>query len=439
MSSIYVNEPPTHGKVLIKTSSIGDLELELWPKQAPKACRNFVQLALEGYYNGCRFDRVVPKFIAQCSANEPADQEGFGCVYPEGQFAVETHSRLRFTHRGLVGMAADEEQGTNSTQFFITLAETPDLNGYHSLFGKIVGDTLYNLVRFSELDIDKQTERPLILPRIVSIEVLNNPFDDIVPRRILRASDLISKVDNDNSKSAETFKEKRLRDVKATKGVKNKALLSFYDEFEDADSSSLQIKTKDKSAHALLKNDPKLSGIGKRIETMDLPPAAKKVKVEMFPASMIETQHCAVKEEEEYNIEGEIEKMKQELIQMDSISKRKAKESADSRRQYKTAVEVEKEKFLINSNRAHKVLIGGKSNKKAVDEDETLSRLFGFQDKLRKQKAEKLQSNATPEIEKEWMMHNLKFKDHVDTSDRGARDMDNIDDLFVVDPLNDSK
>lgn len=47
MSNIYITEPNTEGKVLLHTS-FGDLDVELWPQQAPKACRNFVQLCLEG-------------------------------------------------------------------------------------------------------------------------------------------------------------------------------------------------------------------------------------------------------------------------------------------------------------------------------------------------------------------------------------------------------
>ena len=47
MSNIYHTEPATHGKVLLHTS-FGDIDIELWGKECPKACRNFVQLAMEG-------------------------------------------------------------------------------------------------------------------------------------------------------------------------------------------------------------------------------------------------------------------------------------------------------------------------------------------------------------------------------------------------------
>lgn len=41
MSNIYIQEPPTNGKVLLKTT-VGEIEIELWSKEAPKTCRNFV-------------------------------------------------------------------------------------------------------------------------------------------------------------------------------------------------------------------------------------------------------------------------------------------------------------------------------------------------------------------------------------------------------------
>jgi len=51
-------------QVTLKTT-VGDLDIELWPKEAPKAVRNFVQLCLEGYYDGVIFHRVIKDFMAQ--------------------------------------------------------------------------------------------------------------------------------------------------------------------------------------------------------------------------------------------------------------------------------------------------------------------------------------------------------------------------------------
>jgi len=64
MSNIYVQEPPCEGKVCLETT-VGEIDIELWSKECPKACRNFVQLCLEGYYDKTKFFRVVPDFIVQ--------------------------------------------------------------------------------------------------------------------------------------------------------------------------------------------------------------------------------------------------------------------------------------------------------------------------------------------------------------------------------------
>lgn len=50
MSNIYIQEPPTLGKVLLKTS-VGDIDIELWSRECPKTCRNFIQLCMEGNFN----------------------------------------------------------------------------------------------------------------------------------------------------------------------------------------------------------------------------------------------------------------------------------------------------------------------------------------------------------------------------------------------------
>lgn len=64
MSAVYVLEPPTKGKVVLNTN-MGPIDIELWPKEAPKAVRNFVQLCLEGYYDRTIFHRVIKSFLVQ--------------------------------------------------------------------------------------------------------------------------------------------------------------------------------------------------------------------------------------------------------------------------------------------------------------------------------------------------------------------------------------
>ena len=177
--TVYSTEPATKGKVVLHTN-IGPLDIELWSKEAPLACRNFVQLCLENYYDGCLFHRCIKDFMAQ-TGDPTGTGKGGSSVYPGGQFKDEFHSRLRFTHRGLLGMASTGPD-TNGSQFFITLDRCEWLDRKHTIFGKVTGNSLYNLNRFNELEVDSN-DRPEFPPRIERTEVLLEPFDDIVPRQ----------------------------------------------------------------------------------------------------------------------------------------------------------------------------------------------------------------------------------------------------------------
>lgn len=239
MSSIYIQEPATEGKILIVTSA-GDFDIELWSREAPKACQNFIQLCLEGYYNSTIFHRVVPGFIAQ-GGDPSGTGEGGESVFGK-PFRDEFHSRLRFVRRGLVAMA-NAGPNDNGSQFFFTLGSCPELQNKHTIFGKVTGDTLYNLPRFEEGVIGKD-DRPEYPHKIIKTEVLSNPFPDIVPRL---------KIEN------EIPKEERRRKKKGTKNFK---LLSFGDEAEEEEEEVLaatkSFSTKGNSAHDIAM-DPTLS------------------------------------------------------------------------------------------------------------------------------------------------------------------------------------
>jgi peptidyl-prolyl cis-trans isomerase SDCCAG10 len=128
-----VLQPATSGKVVLKTT-VGDIDVELWPKEAPMACRNFVQLCMEGYYDNCIFHRIIRKVCAQ-TGDPTGSGDGGESAYGT-PFDSEPHSRLRFMHRGLVAMAGTGKE-SNGSQFFFTLAETRWLDGKHTIFGKV--------------------------------------------------------------------------------------------------------------------------------------------------------------------------------------------------------------------------------------------------------------------------------------------------------------
>ena len=184
MSSVYITEPPTRGKVLLHTTA-GDIDVELWPKEAPRACRNFVQLALEGYYDGLIFHRIIKGLFVQ-TGDPTGTGRGGESVYG-APFADELHSRLKFSHRGIVASANENAPSTNGSQFFITLDKAGWLDKKHTIFGKVTGNTMFNVLRMGDAETDRE-DRPIDPPRLLSVEVLDNPFDDLAPRATTRGA-----------------------------------------------------------------------------------------------------------------------------------------------------------------------------------------------------------------------------------------------------------
>lgn len=120
-------------------TSLGEFEIELFHKDTPETVWNFVNLAegrqktnKEGpFYNGLIFHRVIRGFMIQGGCPEGSGRGG-----PGYRFADEFKSDLKHNSDGILSMA-NAGPGTNGSQFFITLAPTPHLDGRHTVFGKV--------------------------------------------------------------------------------------------------------------------------------------------------------------------------------------------------------------------------------------------------------------------------------------------------------------
>lgn len=246
MSTLYVTEPPTDGKVLLHTPK-GEIEIELWSKEAPKACRNFVALALEGYYDHCVWHRIVPGFIIQ--TGDPTGTGHGGESFYGAPFENERHQRLRFHRRGLVAMANTGENNTNESQFFITLAATPELQNKYTIFGCVGGSTIYNVLSLADVEISStEPDRPVYPPKLLRAEVIHHPFKDLVPR--------ITPAERQAQQEARTLASLRqgTMERQRKRSKKNTTLLSFG---EDEDVP-LVTEKKPMSSHDLL-HDKRLS------------------------------------------------------------------------------------------------------------------------------------------------------------------------------------
>ena len=118
--------------VAVLSTNRGDIVVDLYEERTPQTVNNFVFLALNRYYQGVPFHRVLEDFMAQTG-----DPTGTGSGGPGYQFEDEIVEGLVFDEAGLLAMA-NAGPGTNGSQFFITFAPTPWLNGAHTIFGHVI-------------------------------------------------------------------------------------------------------------------------------------------------------------------------------------------------------------------------------------------------------------------------------------------------------------
>lgn len=120
----------------------GDIRLDLFPKVAPKTVENFVKLAKDKFYDGLAYHRVIAGFVIQGGC--PNTKEGAsgmpGTGGPGWKITCETKGNPEIHTPGTLSMA-HAGKDTGGSQFFVTHAATPHLNGVHTVFGRVVDDS----------------------------------------------------------------------------------------------------------------------------------------------------------------------------------------------------------------------------------------------------------------------------------------------------------
>ncbi len=138
-------------------TSLGNIEIELYAKEVPKTVKNFVGLALEGYYNSVIFHRVIKDFMIQ-SGDSTGTGMGGKSIYGN-DFEDEFVNSLHHNKPGILSMA-NAGPNTNRSQFFITVAATPWLDRKHTIFGKVTDgmDVAYQISNVQTSRGDKPTK-----------------------------------------------------------------------------------------------------------------------------------------------------------------------------------------------------------------------------------------------------------------------------------------
>ena len=119
-------------KAKIHMADGGDIVIELFDKEAPGTVQNFIDLINKGFYNGLRFHRVIPGFVAQGGCPNGNGTGGPGYTIND-ELIGNTHKH----ERGALSMA-HRGPNTGGSQFFIVYEPQPHLDGVHTVFGKVI-------------------------------------------------------------------------------------------------------------------------------------------------------------------------------------------------------------------------------------------------------------------------------------------------------------
>lgn len=176
------NERPTKEEVMAATqlesekrvaeaailhTSLGDIHLKLFPKQAPKAVENFCVHARNGYYNGNIFHRIIKGFMIQ--TGDPLGTGTGGESIWGKEFEDEFNSTLKHDRPYTLSMA-NAGPNTNGSQFFVTVVPTPWLDNKHTIFGRVARgmEIVHNI---AEVKVHPKTDKPYEDVLIINITV----------------------------------------------------------------------------------------------------------------------------------------------------------------------------------------------------------------------------------------------------------------------------
>lgn len=421
MSSVYISEPPTNGKVVISTTC-GDIDIELWSRECPLACKNFISHCLNGYYDKNIFHRVIKDFMIQ--TGDPTGTGTGGQSIWGKPFKDEFHQRIKFNHRGLVAMANSQKAHSNESQWFVTLKAAEWLDKKHTIFGKVTGNTIFNVLRIGEVEVED--DRPLDDVSIVSCEVLNNPFPEIV-------------ANGDANKVVEVIEKTEKKSVK-----KDNKLLSFGDDNdsgeEDNDAKEMMQRLAQKK-RAKQEKDRLEEEVRLAKET-----EKRKEKEAMEIASAEEVTTVKATRDNESRIKKEASTVAttiSDTTKFSSSTKAVPKAAASTKKevvQNRSYVEEMRAEYSKNKGKEKD---GGKKSEKKRQSD-TLAKLSAFTSKIKKQKiaAKKQGLSEAPETENyhgqvmeskddeevdinSWHVGKLVFRRHIDDNYRNVNDVNN--------------
>lgn len=122
----------TSETIAVMETSMGTIKIKLYTNEAPITTQNFIDLVNKGFYDGIIFHRVIDGFMIQGGDPTGTGMGGSGKKIPD-----EFGPGLKHSKAGILSMA-NAGPNTGESQFFITLAATPWLDGHHAIFGEVI-------------------------------------------------------------------------------------------------------------------------------------------------------------------------------------------------------------------------------------------------------------------------------------------------------------
>ncbi len=122
-------------------TKFGDISVKFFPEVAPNHVSNFIELTKKGFYNGTIFHRVIPGFMIQGGdpSSKDADKSKHGTGGPGYQLKAEFNDKPH--KKGTLSMARSKHADSAGSQFFICVADAPQLDGEYTVFGEVIKGT----------------------------------------------------------------------------------------------------------------------------------------------------------------------------------------------------------------------------------------------------------------------------------------------------------
>ncbi|EQB40132.1 hypothetical protein M947_03670 [Sulfurimonas hongkongensis] len=146
MLSINLSADEKKQSVVLETTQ-GKIELIMFNDIAPLAVKNFTTHVKNGYYSGVAFHRIIKNFMIQ--GGDPTES-GRGGESIWGKSFKDEYKNKTFNKAGILAMA-NAGPHTNGSQFFITTAKTPWLNGRHTIFGEATKESMSTIKKLNSV------------------------------------------------------------------------------------------------------------------------------------------------------------------------------------------------------------------------------------------------------------------------------------------------